>query len=217
MNKIKLVAGIILFGSLWGFSESIIGSHLSEAGWPSGIVMTSVFAVGLMMMSRILYQQRGMQVGMGLVAGTLRLFNPCFGCFICSAFAIMAEGVLFELIWYKLSLDLSDLQTARMKLSMGVITGYCCYVGGFIVTQILTPLVSSAGFYIENLIVFTPQIFSRGLSAALIGGAIIPAVILLKNIDIKHISDKLYYPTTVGVSIVCWIAVIANTLLILSA
>jgi hypothetical protein len=212
MEKMKLFAGIIVFGSLWGFTECIIGPALDETGLPYGALMTGVFAIGLMMMSRILFRQRGMQMGMGLVAGTLRMFNPFGGCVICSAIAIAAEGLIFELIWYGLSLDFKDLKTHTMKISMGVISAYSCYVGGYITTQVLTPIVSSAGFYIGNLIVFIPQILSRGLLAAFTGGIIVPLVFILKDIDINSVKDRLYYPVAAAVSLLCWIVVIANTL-----
>jgi len=218
MEKMKLIAGILVFGSLWGFSECIIGSALHDAGLPAGAIMTGLFAVVLMMMSRMLYKQRGMQIGMGIVAGTLRLFSPFggnVGYFICSAIAIMAEGMIFELIWYNISLDLNELKPFKISSSMGIITAYCCYVGGYIVTQILTPVLSSAGFHIVNLIVFIPQMLATGLLAALIGGAVVPVTLLLKKLDIT-IKDRLYYPTTIGVSILCWFIVIANTILISS-
>ncbi|MCK4332243.1 MAG: hypothetical protein KAV40_01545 [Thermoplasmatales archaeon] len=217
MEKMKLFAGILVFGSLWGFAECIIGPIVDDAGLPSGILMTSIFAVGLMMMSRMLYRQRGMQLGMGLVAGALRLFNPFGGCVICSGIAIMAEGILFELIWYGMSLDLKELKTHTMKISMGIISAYCCYVGGYIITQVLTPLLSSAGFHLSNLIAFMPQILSSGLLAALIGGITVPLILVLKNIDINRIKDRVYYPTTAAVSILCWSIVIANALFIAGA
>jgi len=216
MEKMKLFAGILVFGSLWGFSECIFGSVLLDAGLPAGAIMTGIFALGLMMMSRMLYKQRGMQLGMGLVAGALRLFNPFGGCFICSAIAIMAEGMIFEIIWYKMSLDLKELNTFTMQGSMGVVSSYCIYIGGYIITQILTPLFSSAGFYLENLIVFMPQILASGLLAAIIGGLTIPAILSIKKLDVS-IRERLYYPTTIGISAVCWFIVIANTIILLGA
>jgi len=216
MKKMKLFAGILAFGSLWGFSECIIGSTLRDAGLPAGSIMTGLFAIILMTMSRMFYKQRGMQLGMGLVAGALRLFNPFGGCFICSAIAILAEGAIFELIWYGLSLDLKELNTITMKSSIGILTAYVIYVGGYIITQILTPIISSAGFYLENLIVFLPQIFASGLLAAILGGITVTATLQLREIDIT-IKDRLYYPATIGISIFCWLIVIANTLIILSS
>ena len=210
MEKMKLFVGILVFGSLWGFSECIIGSMLHTAQLPAGAIMTGLFAIGLMVMSRMLYRQRGMQFGMSIVAGALRFFSPFgsnLGFFICSAIAIMAEGIIFEIIWYRMSIDLKELKPLKISSSMGVITAYCCYVGGYIVTQILTPVLSSAGFYIANLIVFIPQMLATGLIAALIGGVMVPGVLLLNKLDLK-IKDRLYYPTTVGVSALCWFIVI---------
>ena len=216
MEKMKLFAGIIVFGSLWGFSECIIGSSLRDANLPAGALMTGVFAMGLMTMSRMLFRQRGMQLGMGLVAGSLRLLNPFGGCFICSAIAIMAEGLIFEVLWYKISLDLNELRLPKLSVSMGITSAYLIYVGGYIVTQILTPVFSSAGFYLENLLVFIPQILATGLLAAIIGGITVPAVLATKKLDIA-IRDRLYYPATIGISLVCWFVVIANTIIILYA
>ncbi len=216
MEKMKLFAGIIVFGSLWGFSECIIGSSLRDANLPAGAIMSGVFAIVFMTMSRMLFRQRGMQLGMGLVAGSLRLLNPFGGCFICSAIAIMAEGLIFEILWYKISLDLNELRLPKLSVSMGITSAYLIYVGGYIVTQILTPVFSSAGFYLENLLVFIPQILASGLLAAIIGGITVPAVLATKKLDIA-IRDRLYYPATIGISLVCWFVVIANTIIILYA
>lgn len=213
MNKLKLFAGILIFGSLWGFSEVFVGSGLSETGLPSGAIMTGFFALIFLVMSRMFYRQPGMQIGMGLVAGGLKLFNPFIACNICSALAIMAEGAIFELIWYKISFDSMELKTGTTKVSLGIITGYCVYIGGYVVTQILTPIVAGPGFYLENLIILMPNILANGLLAALVGGVALPATLLVKKIDIS-MKDRLYYPTTLGVSAICWFMVIGSWLLI---
>jgi hypothetical protein len=209
MKKIKLLAGILVFGSLWGFSEIIIGSSIKDMGSPTGAIMTGIFAIFFLVFSRMIYRQPGMQFGIGLVAGGLRLFNPFIGCHLCSAIAIMAEGAIFELIWYKLSHDSSELKKINMQVSMGIISAYFIYIGGYIVTQIVTPIASGANFYIENLIVFLPNIFASGLIAAVIGGVVLPITLLAKKIDII-VKDRLYYPTTIGLSILCWLIVIVN-------
>jgi hypothetical protein len=154
-----------------------------------------------------------MQTGIGLVAGALRFFNPFGGCFICSAIAIMAEGLLFDLIWTGFSLDQKKGFSLTIQTSLGITTAYLVYVGGYIVTQTLTPVFSSTGFYLENLVVFIPQILASGLLAALIGAATVPAVLSIKKLDIV-VRDRLYYPVTLGISAFCWMFVIVNTLLI---
>ena len=209
MKRMKLFIGILVFGSLWGFSEVIIGSALQDAGLPTGAIMTGFFVITFLVFNRMIYRQPGMQFGMGLVAGTLRLFNPFVGCHLCSAIAIMAEGAIFEIIWYKISFDFSKLKTVIMQSSMGIISAYTIYIGGYIVTQVITPMASGATFYLENLIVFLPRIFSSGLIAAIIGGFVLPAILLTRKIDI-NVKDRLYYPTAFGISLLCWFVVIGN-------
>lgn len=212
INK-KIIAGIIVFGSLWGFAECIIGSLLRDANLPAGAIMTGIFAIGLMTLSRTTFRQPGIQTGIGLVAGALRFFNPFGGCFICSAIAIMAEGVLFDLIWTGFSLDRKGTQSLTIQASLGITSAYLVYVSGYIVTQILTPVFSSAGFYLENLIVFIPQILASGLLAALLGVVTVPVVFSLNKLR-NPLENRLYYPVTISVSVVCWFFVIINTILI---
>ncbi len=213
MNNVKLLAGILVFGSLWGFSECIIGSSLHETGLPTGAIMTGFFAITFLVISRMTYHQPGMQLGMGVVAGALRLFNPFVGCHLCSALAIMAEGAIFEVFWYKISFDFRELKTLTMQISMGILSAYFVYIGGYIVTQILTPIISGSGFFVENLTAVMPNILSSGLLPALIGAVVLPAVLLTKKIDLR-LKDHLYYPTTIGVSAFCWLFVVGNWLLL---
>ncbi|MDO9547082.1 MAG: hypothetical protein Q7J07_10100 [Pelolinea sp.] len=215
MEKRKLFAGILVFGSLWGFSECIIGSMLRDANLPAGAIMTGVFAFGLMAASRMFYKMQGMQFVMGLVAGALRLFNPFGGCHLCSAIAIMAEGLLFEIIWYGVPLALDEFSTLTTRSSLGIVTSYGIYVVGYLITQILTPVFSSAGFFVQNLVVFIPQILSSGLLAAVIGGIMAPILFFLKDVNISMVKNNVYYPVTIGVSALCWLIVITNSTLML--
>jgi hypothetical protein len=218
MKYTKLLAGILIFGSLWGFAECIIGSLLRDFTWngnslPAGALMTGIFAIGLMTLSRVIFRQPGMQAGMGLVAGALRLFNPFGGCYLCSAIAIMAEGVLFDIIWTGFALDQKKTYPGLSQLCFGITSSYIVYIGGYFVTQTLTPVFSNAGFHVENLIAFIPNILASGLFAALLGALIVPLAIQLKQLDIT-IKDRLYYPITIGVSATCWAVVIVNTLIV---
>ena len=214
MNNMKIIAAVLVFGSLWGFSECIIGTWLRDANLPAGALMTGIFALGLMTLSRTTFKQPGMQMGMGLVAGALRVFNPFGGCFLCSAIAIMAEGALFDVLWTGFSLDSKKTFAIMDQTSFGITASYLVYVGGYLVTQILTPVFSSAGFYLENLLAFIPQILASGLLAALLGVVTVPAVFLVKKFDVS-VKDRLYYPITIGVSALCWIVVITNSVIVL--
>jgi len=211
MSKTRLFLGILIFGSIWGFSECIVGSIFTDAGLPAGQLMVGFFVITFLVLSRIYYRQPGMQIGMGFVAGTLRLFNP-MGCHLCSAIAIIAEGAIFELIWYKISSDLNELKSLTMQVSMGIITAYFVYIFGYIITQVLSPIIAGTGFFINNLVVLMPNILAGGILPSLIGGFIIPTVLLLKRLDLR-LKDRIYYPTTIGISVICWFIVVVNWLL----
>jgi len=211
MDKNKFFTGILVFGSLWGFAECVIGSLLRDANLPAGAIMSGVFAFGLMATSRMFYKMRGMQLGMGIVAGVMRILNPFGGCFLCSAIAIMAEGLLFEAIWFGISLVRDEFNTITSKVSLGIVTSYGIYVLGYITTQILTPVFSSAGFFLSNIIGFIPQIFASGLLAAIIGGVMAPAVFFLRDLDVIVLKNKLFYPITLSISALCWLIVLANS------
>ncbi|MFO8077495.1 MAG: hypothetical protein R6U21_02480 [Thermoplasmatota archaeon] len=208
----KFFAGMLVFGSLWGFSECIIGPMFSEAGLPSGMIMTGFFALVFMVLSRRLYPRYGMQAGMGLVAGSLRMINPFGGCHLCSALAIMAEGMLFELIFYSTTtFEFKNLNTWTNKIGLGIFSGYIIYVGGYIITQILTPL-TYGQFYLSNLISMMPQYLARGLPVAFIGAITIPFALSINKMKL-NLKDPWYYPTTLGISAFCWIFVIYNWLI----
>ena len=210
MKKGKLFAGILLFGSLWGFAECVISPMLGAAGLPSGAILTGVVAFGLMAASRVVYRIPGMQLGMGLVAGAMRLLNPFGGCHLCSAIAIMAEGAVFELIWLGVSSQTVENMPLKMKASLGIVTSYGVYVIGYLVTQVLTPVFSSAGFYLSNLVVFIPQILASGLLAAVLGGLTAPLAISVREFNVSTLANRVYYPLSIGVSALCWAVVILN-------
>jgi len=207
MDKRKLLIGILVFGSIWGFIEVVIGSQVADAGLPAGGLMTGFIAIPLLILSRMIFRQPGMQLGMGLTAGALRLFNPFVGCQICSAIAIIAEAAIFELIFNSISLDFKELKNLTMQSSIGILSTYTLYVSGYMITQILTPLVDGTGFYVENLIIIIPKILSAGLLPALIASFMVPIVISTKKLDIT-VKDKIYYPAGISVSLFCWIIVL---------
>jgi hypothetical protein len=210
MNKLRILAGILAFGSIWGLSESYIGSALNNAGVPSGSIMTGIFALSFLLLTRIIYKQPGMQLGMGVVAGSLKIFNPLVtGCHLCSGIAIIAEGAVFESVWFFISNDLKELKSVNIQISLGIITAYLMFITGNIVTQILTPVIQGLNFYLEDLIIFLPRILARGILPAIIGAAIVPLLSLSTKIEFK-LKDTIYYPSTIGIFFLCWLIVVGN-------
>ena len=211
-EKTRLIAAIIVFGSLWGFLEAILGSALKTVDLPYGAIMTAGFAVPLLLVARRMYAKPGVSSGIGLVAGSMAFFNPWVGCSLCSAIAIAAEGLIFEILWLKIDTQDTPQYSLIQKASLGVISAYAIYIGGYTITQILTPVLFG-NFYLENLAYLLPQILARGLPAALLGGITVTAALSIKPLD-SSLPDRLYYPLASGVSAICWIIVIGSWFLL---
>lgn len=203
MNKIKIILGVVVFGSIWGLLECILGSYLP------GSVLTGVVALGLMTATRYIYNQKGMQIGMGLVAAALVAFNPLGGCLICSVIAIVAEGAVFELVWFTFSSNIEKAESISIKIYAGIVTGYACYTLAYIMSQIITPLFfSDAKLRLGDLAVLIPTILSKGLVAGLIGGVVFPTVALIKQIGVSFVRSRKYYSLCSIAAATCWIVVI---------
>ena len=102
VDKLKILAGIIVFGSVWGLLECILGSVKftgTMAHFPMGALLGGFFGLGIMAFTRRIYSVVWMQLGMAIVAGLMRFWAPIGSCVICSGLAIMAEGLVFELIF----------------------------------------------------------------------------------------------------------------------
>lgn len=79
------------------------------------------------------------------------------------------------------------------------------------ITQILTPALTSAGSYFENLIGIIPQILASGLLAAFIGGLMALVLFFLRDADISKVRNYTYYPAAFGISAFCWFVVVPNS------
>lgn len=214
MNKksryIRILTGIVVFGSIWGLLECTIGDTLSGSNLPSGAIMTGFFGFGLMALSRIFYQQQGMQLGIGLFAGALKFFHPLGGYMLCSAIAISIEGILFEMIWISPRVQPNKLPFS-MAMSMGIISGFVLYSMGYIATQVITPIVSSAPLFLAGLPSLIPSILSTATLAGLAGAATLTIVSALPNgiaNKLSQVRREVYYPTTSAISILCLLSIL---------
>ena len=214
-DKHRILAAIIVFGSVWGMLECTIGGATLGMGvvyFPMGAVMAGVFGVGFMGLSRRLFAQKGMALGIALVAGVLRFFAPVGSCLICSSIAIMAEGVIFEIIMGRpaFSFHTTHMKDPRTLTYLGVIVGYTIYVSGYIITQLLTPLVAGDGGQIADVAGILPLIFGRGFFAGLLGGVTLPVATFLPhlNIDVARVRKDVYYSVSTATAGISWAVVL---------
>jgi len=212
MNRYRMMMGIVVFGTLWGLLECLIGGVPNGTGamahFPTGAFLAGFVGVGLMAGTRRIYGVPGMQIGMALVAGVLRFFAPIGSVVICSALAIAAEGIIFEIILLAPALDLARMKKPVPLMSLGVIVGYSVYVTGYLFTQVTTPLASGEAFVAADLMTVLPLGLGRGFFAAVAAGIAMPIAVLAKNLhfDVERIAREHYYPISTVVTVFCWAA-----------
>lgn len=210
-QNLRLVAGIVLFGSIWGLLESALGDALHNTALPAGSIMTGLVGFGLMAATRVMYRQPGMQLGMGALAGALKYMHPVGGCMLCSAIAIAVEGAIFELIWRSPRLRLDRLDSMSMRVGMGVISGYAMYGVGYISTQMLTPVVAGGSLIMADIAALLPRALSHATLAGLLAGATLPALLAVPaNLSerVASIRQAVYYPAASAISVCCWIGIL---------
>jgi len=214
MNRYRMLMGIVVFGTVWGLLECLIGGVPQGSGamahFPTGAFLAGFVGVGLMAGTRRIFGVPGMQLGMALVAGLLRFFAPIGTVVICSALAIAAEGIVFEIILLAPALNLSKLRRPLPLMSLGVIIGYSVYVTGYIFTHVTTPLVTGEAFVAADLMSVLPLGLGRGFFAAVAAGIAMPIVVLSRSlhIDVERVAREHYYPISTIVTVFCWAAFI---------
>lgn len=95
MDKFRPWVWVIMFGSLWGISETVGGDALYSANIPLASVWLSSWALFLLAFARAQHNTPGTSSAIGTIAALFRLVNA--GPFICHLLGIFLLGVAFDL------------------------------------------------------------------------------------------------------------------------
>jgi hypothetical protein len=181
MNKLRLLIGILVFGSLWGFLEATLGGFLHFIHLPQkGIIMASI-AVGIMSMTRVMYRRPGMQLAMGIITVALKSSNALFlgADVVRPMIAILMQAVVFDVaVTFLSKINTKD----YMKAVAGAITGWGSTAG----FALIMAYVLKIGFWTKiGLSGILSYLASEGLFIAI--GCAIAAVL----------GSRLYYITKI--------------------
>lgn len=97
MNKkegIRLLTGVLFFGSVWGMIEVLLGGFLYKQDIPRSSVILAAGALFVLSAARIWMPRRGSSTLIGVVAALYKLINAAP--FICHLFGIFALGFVFD-------------------------------------------------------------------------------------------------------------------------
>jgi hypothetical protein len=131
MKKEHLL-GILLFGGLWGLSESVLGDALFSAGVPHASVYLAGIAFLILAMASRFVPQRGSATAIACLAMLYKFLNVPF--FACHLTGIALVGVGYDLVfsWRRAVTGAPD-RTARADhpplLAAGLKAVVACYAG----------------------------------------------------------------------------------------
>ena len=104
-SVIRLIIGILVFGSIWGFCEATLGGFLNMIIFPNKGAIMGGIGMAIMGAALAIYRKPAMLPGIGIVAASFKLLNVCFlfvpisAVYIINpAMAIFLESLAFSLV-----------------------------------------------------------------------------------------------------------------------
>ena len=101
----RLIIGILVFGSIWGFFEATLGGFLNMIIFPNKGAIMGGIGMAIMGVALAIYRKPGMLPGIGIVAASFKLLNvwflfvPISAVYIINpAMAIFLESLAFSLV-----------------------------------------------------------------------------------------------------------------------
>lgn len=203
---VRLIIGILVFGSIWGLSEVVLGGGLSAADFPYKSGLLTGIGIGLMGMALAIYKKPAMLVGIGLVTVLVKLLavpilHISVMCKANSCLAVFVEAVALSLVAFSLMSAMGKSVHARM--GSGAAAAVIASVGFYFIGRQVAPC--------NYLLSFTPGgfIVTEGLIWASFSAILLPlgywAGMKLEGKAFPWLTRKtLYYATTAATIVICW-------------
>ncbi len=147
---VRLIIGIFVFGSIWGFFEATLGGFLNMIIFPNKGAIMGGIGMAIMGTALVIYRKPAMLPGIGIIAASFKwlnswlLFVPVSAVFIINpAMAIFLESLAFSLVVAFL------MNRIEKNVYIGVWTAF------------LAGLISAAAYGYFNVYVMHAPLFER--------------------------------------------------------
>ncbi|HEY91364.1 MAG TPA: hypothetical protein G4O07_05970 [Dehalococcoidia bacterium] len=215
---LRLIIGVLVFGSVWGFMEATLGGFLHMIIFPNKGAIMSGIGVAVMASALAIYRKPVMLPGIGIVAASFKLLDvwlfslPVASIHIVNpAMAIFFESLAFGLVALFLMNRLA--KNAFIGIGAGALVGLVTATAWvyFAIYVMNAPLyarvVFTAGEFIAN----------QGVAQAAFSAVFLPLGFLagIKLSAITHPALKrspIYYAVTASTVLACWgVSILAIT------
>ena len=116
MSK-RFILGILFFGSLWGFSEAVLGGLLYRFDIPYSSVYLTVIGFAILTVAMGYFPQKGTATAIAAFAMLYKFMNTPF--FACHILGILLLGICYDLFF-----NFSGLKNRSVSAILAVYSGY---------------------------------------------------------------------------------------------
>jgi len=203
---VRLIIGVLVFGSIWGLLEVAMGGGLQVAKFPYRAGLLTGIGIAIMGIALAIYKQPTMLIGIGLGTVLVKLLavpilHISVMCKANSCIAVFTEAVVLSLVAFLLMSEMSKSVHARM--GAGALAAIVASVGFYFIGMQVAPC--------KYLLSFTPGRFivTEGLIWAAFSAIFLP-VGYLAGEKLAAITPPvltrwpIYYTVSASIVLLCW-------------
>ena len=209
-DLVRLIIGIIVFGSIWGFFEATLGGFLHMIVFPNKGAIMGGIGVAIMATALAVYRKPAMLPGIGIVAASFKLLDvwlfslPAASIHIINpAMAIIFESLAFGLVAVFVMNKIA--KNAFTGIGAGVLVGLVSATAWvyFAIYVMNAPLyarvVFTAGGFMAN-----QGVVQAAFSAILLPLGFLAGEKLITKTSPVLMRRPIYYAVSASTTLVCW-------------
>ena len=209
---LRVVIGILVFGSVWGLVEATLGGSLHLIHFAYKGAITGGIGMSIMAAFVVMYRRPKLAFCIAVIAALFKPLSaviygqPIFAPFVVNpASAILLEGLAFSLV---VSLVFKGFESSiKMRIGAGVAAGYL----SIILFGVLASAVGMGNWASWGLAERVSSVFANGTGLAIVGtlllllGHLVSMRLRPKFWQFSDLKPKAFYASTIAITAFCWI------------
>ena len=212
---LRVVIGILVFGSIWGLVEATLGGALHLIHFTYKGAITGGIGMAIMATFVVMYRQPKLAFLLAVIAALFKPLSaviygqPIFAPFVVNpASAILLEGLAFSLV---VSLLFKGFESSiKTRIGAGVAAGYLSII-------LYGVIASAAGMGIWaswGLAERASSVLANGTGLAIVGtcllllGHLVSMRLRPKFWQFSDLKPKAFYASTIAITAFCWIGAV---------
>jgi hypothetical protein len=209
---LRVVIGILVFGSVWGLIEATLGGALHLIHFTYKGAITGGIGMSIMAVFVVMYRQPKLAFLLAVIAALFKPLSaiiygqPIFAPFVYNpASAILLEGLAFSLV---VSLLFKGFESSiKMRIGTGVAAGYL----SIILFGVLASAVGMGNWATWGLAERVSSVLANGTGLAIVGtgllllGHLVSAKLRPNFWQLMTTRPRAFYGSTIAITAFCWI------------